>query len=218
MKRAFGILLAVMMSIAYVSAQEALPKYMQIEKKSVSAGIDGYATASFALCGDSSAVEGRIVYIPEYVNKSALLSIYLKDNGAPAVVRMKSLIAMLQKEASKTSRYERKKSITYTVRAYPEDIWTNNNLIGDLAYALVGYQWDDQDEEDYIFISIPLHVCRSIKHNKDKNYAKKFREQLRESYISSVEISCDFERYTIPFGFPLNLTIDIMETLYKEDK
>jgi len=217
MKRAFGILLAVLIPTFWMVAQESLPKYMQIEKKSLSAGIDGYATPLFAICGDSSKVEGRIVYIPEYVNKSTLLCVYIKDNGATLADQLKELIGILQKEISSKKNYRSVQSITYTLKAYPEDIWTNDILIGDLAYSLIGYQWDDQDEEDYIIINIPLHVCCSIKQNKHKNHAKKFREQLKESYVTRLEIMYGFKQYSVPFDFPLNLVIDIMESLYKED-
>lgn len=209
------LLLILSLLILLPAHSNSLPEWLKIEKFTPSAGLKGYATPLFDICGKDANLRGKIVYVPSYVNNTSLLMVYMQDGDSELVKELKSLIEKAATQPAKERRF--KTSMTISLDAYPEDIWTNDVLIGDAVYSLVGMQWSDSDEEDFLAVSIPLHACRSIKCSDSKNYANKFRKQLQESYVSGIEISFGFSKIVIPFDFPLNLVIEQMEEMYKSD-
>lgn len=211
------ILLLLLFSVTELSAQDNLvPKYQIISPKAISAGIEGYSTPLFNISKSGHEVNAKVVYVPEFINSSSVIFFYIKESDDSIVQELKQLAIELAQIAT-LEKYA-KTTLELTLKTYPEDIWTNNILIGNIAYSMIGITWDEQDEQEYIFISFPLHASISTTYSSRKNHSKKFRKLLQDSIVYGLEIQFKSRTLNIPFGFPLNITLKKIEEKHRTKK
>lgn len=206
-----------LISVFDLHAQDnCIPEYEKISAKVISAGIEGYSTPLFNISKSGHEVNAKVIYVPEYINYTSVIYFYIKENNDSIVQELKQIAL----ELSRIATYEKyaKTTLELTIKAYPEDIWTNNVVMGNLAYSMIGIMWDEQDEQEYIFLSFPLHASLSAKYNSRKNHSKRFRKQLQDSNVFGLEIQFKNRNLNIPFGFPLNTTLSKIEEKYRTKK
>lgn len=211
-KRILYLCSIIILSFCVCDAQtEAIPDHLNISRKIVSAGVYGFATPIFSLSTTEHNIEGKVVYIPEY-NNSTTLAFYIKETHDSLVQEINQMIDEFQKESEK-SEYHRK-NFSITVEGYPEPFWVNSSDLGNRGFNIFHKIWDEEDEEEYIMILIPLSVCLSTKYNSYKNHKKHFRKQLQKGNYYGIRLQLGFdEKIYIQFSFPLEETIKKMETL-----
>ena len=211
-KRILYLCSIIILSFCVCDAQtEAIPDHLNISRKIVSAGVYGFATPICSLSTTEHNIEGKVVYIPEY-NNSTTLAFYIKETLDSLVQEINQMIDEFQKESEK-SEYHRK-NFSITVEGYPEPFWVNSSDLGNRGFNIFHKIWDEEDEEEYIMILIPLSVCLSTKYNSYKNHKKHFRKQLQKGNYYGIRLQLGFdEKIYIQFSFPLEETIKKMETL-----
>ena len=216
-KRILYLCSIIILSFCVCDAQtEAIPDHLNISRKIVSAADSHYAgsAAGFSSSGTSGAAPSQRpapVSIPEY-NNSTTLAFYIKETLDSLVQEINQMIDEFQKESEK-SEYHRK-NFSITVEGYPEPFWVNSSDLGNRGFNIFHKIWDEEDEEEYIMILIPLSVCLSTKYNSYKNHKKHFRKQLQKGNYYGIRLQLGFdEKIYIQFSFPLEETIKKMETL-----
>lgn len=211
------LLLLLLFLGADVHAQDkSVPEYLQISPKVISAGIEGYSTPLFNICRSENIVNAKVVYLPQYTNNVSIIYFYIKENNDSIVQKVKHIAEESSKIAAR-EKYARS-TLCLTLKAYPEDIWTSNILLGDFIYSMVSISWDEQDEQEYLLVSFPLHASLSSKYDSRKNHSKKFRKMLQNGSVSGLELQFRDKTVEIPFGFPLSKTLSKMEEMYKGKK
>ncbi len=204
-------LIIILSSCICCAQTKAIPDHLNIRRKIISAGIYGFATPIFNLSTPEHNIEGKVVYIPKY-NNSTRLMFYIKETKESPVQEIILMMQQFQNESEK-SEYHRK-NFSITVEGYPESFWINSNSLGNQAFSLFNKIWDEEEEEEYIMILVPLNVCLSMKHNSYKNHNNHFRKQLQKGHYYGIKLQLDSNyKISIPFSFPLEETIKKIESM-----
>ena len=216
MRIVIQILLLLAPLVGLRAQHDTVPEYLQISPKAISAGINGLSTPLFNISKDGHEVYAKVVFLPKYIKKSTVIYFYIKENNDSIVQELKQIALKLGQIAAREKFALT--SLELRLKAYPEDIWTNNVLVGNLAYSMIGMTWDEQEEQEYILISFPLHASISYKYNSRKNHSRKLLKLLQNGIVLGLDIRLENKKLNIPLGFPLHDTLNKMEEEYRKKK
>lgn len=171
----------------------------------VNDGLDGCYTEWMQWFNDSLNCIGKVTYVPNIQGRSILVFSF-KDNGSELTEELKRVIPRIQENAAK--QYG-KKDFSLQLNS-TKTIWTNNYLIGDIAYSLVGYAWDNLEETDVISISLPLHACKYS--GSSRTGTSMIKKRLRKEIFTDIVLLYDFKKISIPIDYRFN---EIYSEMYK---
>lgn len=176
------------------------PPHLQISKVKVD-GYDCYSTPFFELCPSFNHVQGKIIFLPDaqYIKRASTLSIFIKIDDSPTVVKLKEFIHNATKW-----------NLSIKMIAEPESFYINKDSN---VLSCFGQVWDGYEECPVLCIQFPLVSCMIESSPKYKNRYKYLKKLLKESTFKSIKIECRKENIEIPLEFPLNDTIREMEKL-----
>ncbi len=143
MKIAYTFIFLLCLWVDLFAQEKTIPEYLEISHKVISAGIEGYSTPLFNISESGHEILAKIVYLPEYVNKTSSISLYIQENDDSIVQEL----IQITKDLSRTATYEKYASAPFeiTIKAATGNIWTNSILLGNSAYSMMGLLWDEQE-------------------------------------------------------------------------